>query len=227
MKKRRIIYIGAVVLFVLAMYCAYAGDLPKWFTFNQKNALQEWQEKIFKNRVMYAVKTEKNKDGYLSATSQQACSGLIYKLKFDIYDFPLLSWQWKVMQFPRKVQTSGKPTEGWLEGDDYAARVYVIFSSWNFMNMKSLEYVWDENLPPGQVITSPYFRNIKLIVAESGKKNLNNWVAVERNIFADYQKAFGAKPPRYVSAIAIMTDADNTLSTAEAAYQNLKVGYKK
>ena len=45
--------------------------------------------------------------------------------------------------------------------------------------------------------------------------------------FEDYKKAFGKSAPCYVTAIALMTDADNTLSTAEAFYKDFKVGYKK
>ncbi len=83
------------------------------------------------------------------------------------------------------------------------------------------------NLAEGTVLTSPYSGNIKLIVAESGRANLNKWVPEERNIRRDYERAFGRINALKVAAIALMTDADNTASTAEAAYQNIKVGYAK
>jgi len=129
-----------------------------------------------------------------------------------------------VTKFPDKNTATVKG--GWIERDDYAARVYVIFPSWNFMATRSLEYIWDEKLPEGTIITSPYFGNIKLIVAESTTKNLNKWVPEKRNIYEDYKKAFGRFPASNVGAIALMTDTDNTLSTAEAAYKDIKVGYK-
>jgi len=136
----------------------------------------------------------------------------------------MLSWKWKVIQFPEK-KTAKNTGGGWLEKDDYAARVYVIFSSWIFTNIKCIEYVWDEELPAGKIMTSPYLKNIKLIVVESGRKNMNKWVFEERNIYEDYRQAFG-RFPGPVSAIALMTDTDNTLSTAEALYTNIRVGYK-
>jgi hypothetical protein len=88
-----------------------------------------------------------------------------------------------------------------------------------------LEYVWDKNLAEGTLMTSPYYKNIKIIVAESGDKNLGKWVSEKRNIYDDFKKAFGYEPGN-VGAIAIMTDTDNTLSTAEADYDEIKVGYK-
>ena len=208
---------------ILIIYHAYSYDLPKWFPFNKENSLQEWQEKIFQNKVVYSVESEK-KDGYLLAKSDKACSGLVYRMSFDSRKFPMMSWDWKVSKFPDKANKDSVKT-GWIEKDDYAARVYVVFPSWNFLNIKSIEYIWDENLPEGTISTSPYFGNIKLIVAESGRKNMDKWVAEERNIYEDYKKCFRGTPP-LVGAIALMTDTDNTLSTAEASYKNIRVGYK-
>ena len=222
--SRRLIFIPILMILILSAKCACAYSLPKLFNFNIKNALDEWQEKVFKNRVLYLAQPEQ-KGGHLLAKSKKACSGLIYKIKFDPQKYPMLSWKWKVIEFPNK--NIGKNMKGgWLEQDDYAARVYIIFPSWLFMNIKCIEYVWDENLPKGKILTSPYFENIKLIVAESGKQNADQWVMEEHNIYEDYKQAFGKKPG-YVGAIALMTDSDNTLSTAEALYTDIKVGYKK
>jgi hypothetical protein len=259
MKKQKLLllltFLAAVIFFI-----AYASNLPKLFKFDKKDALNEWQEKIFKNRVLYAVEPVEN-GGQLSAKSKNACSGLIYKIRFDPNQYPMISWKWRVLKFPEKnsyasallpekklsllekilirlgikkrpEKTKNIPVAeknargGWLERDDYAARIYVIFPSWIFSNMKSIEYVWSDDLPKGTIITSPYFANIKLIVVESGKKNNDEWVFEERNIYDDYKRAFGTSPSG-VGAIALMTDTDNTLSTAEALYTDIKVGYEK
>ena len=42
----------------------------------------------------------------------------------------------EVIKFPEKKQTA-VPGDGWIEKDDYAARIYVIFPSWNFMSIRS------------------------------------------------------------------------------------------
>ena len=212
MKKIRIIPILIISFVILFMYFSYAFNLPKWFPFNEENALNDWQEKIIKNKVLYVVEP-KYEGGYLSAKSDKACSGLIYKIKFNLKKLPMISWKWKVIKFPEKAKPADTKSS-WVEKDDYAARVYIIFPSWYFMHMRCIEYLWDENLPEGTVMTSPYWHNIKLIVAESGRKKMGQWVFEERNIYEDYKKAFGRAPPAYVGAIALMTDTDNTLSTA-------------
>ncbi len=197
----------------------------KWFLFNRENALEEWQEKIFRGKVLYVVVPQKDK-GYLLAKSDKSASGIFYKLSYDPRKCPMISWKWKVVAFPDK-ETYVKTSKAWIEGDDYAARVYVIFPAFYFMNTKCLEYVWDESLPEGKIITSPFFKNIKLIVAESGSANLGKWVFEERDIVEDFARAFGRPLNLKVSAIAIMTNADNTASFAQAEYGDIKVGYEK
>jgi Protein of unknown function (DUF3047) len=246
----------AILLVVITFGLPISGmcaeeDLPKNFPFDEKTSLDEWEEKIFKNKVLYTIE-EEPVDGYLSAVSNAACSGLIYKVKFSVEKYPMISWSWKVTKFPdklstdpaevasatidddiKKIKKSPKTSkkkksekEGWIEQDDYAARVYVIFPSIIFTDTKCIEYVWDETLPLGTVMTSPFFKNIKIIVAESGRENLNKWVFEEQNIADDYLKAFGKEVSRRVGAISLMTDTDNTLSTAEAFYKDIKIRFK-
>ncbi|MBF0216238.1 MAG: DUF3047 domain-containing protein [Candidatus Omnitrophica bacterium] len=201
---------------------AKAQKLPKLFPFNKKDALNEWEEKVFKNKVLYTVKPAVP-DGQLSAESNSACSGLIYRVKFNVNKTPMISWEWKVTKFPDKLKTQNEG--GWIEKDDYAARVYIIFPSMIFTETQTLEYIWSETDPEGTIMTSPYFKNIKLIVIESGRENMDKWVFEERNILEDFTKAFGKSPSRNVGAISLMTDTDNTMSTAEAFYKDIKVGY--
>jgi hypothetical protein len=222
-KKWLSIFFFTTLLTFTIIACATADRLPRKFPFREKDALEEWQEKIFRGRVLYSIKVDRS-DKYLSAYSENAASGIFYEIRFDPKQFPMMSWQWKVIKFPSKSEIEHEGSE-WVEKDDYAARVYVIFPRLAFNLTRCLEYIWDKALPVETIITSPYSDNIKLIVAESGRKNMGKWIYVERNIYEDYKKAFG-REPGHVGAIAIMTDTDNTQSTAEAHYKELKVGYK-
>ncbi|MCX5657831.1 MAG: DUF3047 domain-containing protein [Candidatus Omnitrophica bacterium] len=223
--RRTVIFGGVFFALLISMSClpASATRLPKWFLFEKKDSLKEWEEKMFKGKVFYSVIVT-NIDGYLSAYSENSASGIFYKLRFEARRFPMASWKWKVVRFPEKKETADL-SRGWVEKDYYAARFYVIFPKLAFNLTKALEYIWDENIPEGTIITSPYSKNIRLMVIESGKKNLGQWVFEERNIYDDFKKAFG-REPNEVGAIAIMTDTDNTASTAEAYYDEIKVGYK-
>ena len=90
------------------------------------------------------------------------------------------------------------------------------------MPYATLMYVWCNTRPPGSVITSPRTDRIRKLVVESGAKNLNQWLDYDRDIRADFETAFGEAPAALV-AVGIMTDSDNTKSTAHAWYGPVKL----
>lgn len=215
----------AVSISILGQEAALGAGVLKWFPFDREDALREWKEKIFHGRVLYEVKPETPK-GHLFAKSDKASSGLYYQISFSPKKYPYISWSWKIGRFPSKTQNAKDISKkSWIERDDYAVRVYVIFPAFIFTNTKCIEYIWSEDLPKGTVLTSPFYKNIKLIVLESGAEKLGEWVLEERNIADDYRLAFGRSPGGNVGALALMTDADNTQSSSEGYYTDIKVGY--
>ena len=202
----------------------YRMELVKLFPFSEENSLKEWEEKIFKGKVVYRVEREEPVS-YVRATSHAAASALYYKIKLDSKNkYPLVSWKWKVDKFPTKKLPESLSVQN---EDDFAARVYVIFPAIFFTNSKVLEYVWAETLPVGSIGTSPYSGNIKLIVATSGIDPENKWVSQERDIVSDYIKAFGRRPEYNIGAVAFMTNAEHTGTSADAMYDEIKLGYKE
>ncbi len=86
----------------------------------------------------------------------------------------------------------------------------------------TLMYVWCNTRAPGVVIVSPRTDRIRKLVVESGIKNLNQWLDYERDIRADYEKAFGEAPGALLG-MGIMTDTDNTRSNVQAWYGQLRL----
>lgn len=81
----------------------------------------------------------------------------------------------------------------------------------------TLMYVWCNTRPAGTVIRSPRTDRIRKLVVESGPEKLNQWLDYERDVRADFERAFGEAPGALVG-IGIMTDSDNTRSTTKAWY---------
>ncbi len=227
------VVVAIVTATILARYDVFHVRAPgalqksetvKDFPFSEENALKEWEEKIFKGKVVYRV--EKGEAlSYVRATSDKTASALYYKLKLDAKKKePVISWKWNVGKFPEKKIAESLETEN---EDDFAARVYVIFPAAFFTNSKVLEYIWSETLPDGMIGTSPYSKNIKLIVARSGPNQDKKWFQEERDIAADYQKAFGRSPEYNIGAVAFMTNTEHTKTSADAMYDEIKLGYKE
>lgn len=86
----------------------------------------------------------------------------------------------------------------------------------------SLMYVWGNRSPAGSVIVNPRTDRIRKLVLESGPQGLGRWIDYQRDIRADYEKAFG-EPPGALIGIGIMTDSDNTSGRSMAWYGPLSL----
>ena len=85
------------------------------------------------------------------------------------------------------------------------------------MPYATLMYVWCNKRQAGSVVINPRTDRIRSVVVESGSKNLRQWLDYQRNIHADFEKAFGEVPGNLIS-VGIMTDSDNTKTHIAAAY---------
>ena len=216
--RKGILKVKVVILF-LGLYCAAHASVVylRTFTFNDEKTLNDWKKMILNGEVEYRL-IKHGKEGYIYALSKKSCSALYSRVKYKLKNYPTLTWNWRVLQFPdlSKAKTP-------KEKDDYAARVYVIFPFLSFSSSKFLEYVWAENIPVGTILDSPLASNVKIIVARSGNAAQAGWVTEFRNVYKDYTEAFGKKPHKAVGAIAIMCDADSTNSLAGSLFDNIAI----
>lgn len=81
----------------------------------------------------------------------------------------------------------------------------------------TLMYVWDSELPVGTVVVNPRSDRVRKIVVDSGPAELGRWRDHRRDLAADFRLAFGEAPGPLVS-MAVMTDSDNTRTSAHAWY---------
>lgn len=81
----------------------------------------------------------------------------------------------------------------------------------------TLMYVWDAHAPIDTVLVSGRSSRVRKIVVESGAEQLGRWRAHERDIAADFLRAYGEAPGALVG-VALMTDTDNTAGRAQASY---------
>ena len=85
------------------------------------------------------------------------------------------------------------------------------------MPYATLMYVWSNTEPLNTVLKDPNTDRIRKLVVASGESQLNRWLHVERDVRADFVKAFGEAPGALLS-MGLMTDTDNTRSSAKAYY---------
>lgn len=197
----------------------------------------EFRHFVFESKVRpteYVLVEEAGRT-VLRARAQGSASGIIRELGIDLRRHPVLAWRWKVL---RTLERSDLATRA---GDDFPARLYVTFD----VDIESLSaaerlrigaarmlygadvpvaalcYVWDTKAAPGTFAPSAYTDRVRMIVVDSGTRNLGRWMRYERNVPDDYRKAFGGEAPP-IRATIVSTDTDNTGETAETYYGDVE-----
>lgn len=178
------------------------------------NGLEQWQSKSFVGETDYRLVMDEGRR-VLKAESRGTASGLYHEKTIDLTVTPWLKWRWKVANILNGVDETTK------SGDDYAARVYVIFSGGlAFWRTRTLVYVWSSHQPVGSSWHNAFTDRARVIAVQSGKDKLGRWVSESRNVREDYRQLFGEDVTES-DAIAVMTDTDNSGQQATAWYGDI------
>jgi len=183
-----------------------------------------------KKSTRYRAVRLDGRDAVLSESASSA-SMLRQNLRIEPASLGKLSFSWKV---PKMISGADMTQR---DSDDSPVRVVLAFegdrskfSAKNAMLSElalaltgeplpyaTLMYVWGTHSTPESMIINTRTDRIRKLVIESGPGRLNRWLDYERDVRADYEKAFGEAPGALVG-IAIMTDTDNTRQQAKAWY---------
>ena len=194
--------------------------------------LAQWEAVQLPGKLRTAFKLERHdRQMGLQAHAQSSASMLRHKLKLAPQDLGLLRFQWQVQSLIEGADMAVRDQEDApvriilaFEGDRsrFSARNAMLSElsralTGEELPYATLMYVWCNHRPVGSVIVNPRTDRIRKMVVESGPQRLRQWLTYERDIRADFEKAFG-EPPGALVGLAIMTDTDNTRSSTRAWY---------
>ena len=204
-----------IALFMVANSAVATEDFIPVGNF-ETGTLSGWEEKVFNGKTTYELSAQ-DVGRTLKADSRGTASGLFKKIQIDLTQTPCLSWSWKVDNILHGLDETTKA------GDDYPARVYVVFSGGVFFwDTRALNYVWSGGQPLNSAWPNAYTANSINIAVQSGDANVGKWVHQSRNIRDDYHRLVG-KDITQADAIAIMTDTDDSRSRATAYYGQISL----
>ncbi len=179
------------------------------------NRLDGWEPKHFKGETRYRLQTV---DGVmvLKADSQASGSGLFKEQRIDLEQTPYLNWSWRIANRLEGLNEQSKA------GDDYAARIYVVIKGGlAFWQTKAINYVWASNSSKDSVWPNAFAGEHAMMLAVRGPEApLNTWQNEKRNVRADLKTLFG-EDLRYIDAVALMTDTDNSNKQVTAFYGDI------
>ena len=105
--------------------------------------------------------------------------------------------------------------------DQSLAKTVKLFSG-REMPYATIQYIWENKLPPETVLDNARTSRSKMLVVESGPAQLDKWLYFKRNVKADYERLFG-EPPGPIIFVGVMTDSNATQSQATAYYGDIRL----
>jgi len=197
---------------------------------------EAWRPLSFQNIKRQTKYRPVAMDGRPAIRAEAICSAsaLYLPVEVDLSRTPRLRWRWKV---ERGLVVHDERVKA---GDDFAARVYVMFrfdrthaGVWarfrhdvsqriygNEIPGNAINYVWSSREPAGAMWDSPYASASKMISRGAGP--LPDWKTEEVDIVADYLAAFGEPPPP-VLGLALMSDTDNSCQRTTAYFADFQL----
>ena len=189
----------------------------------------------YKKNTVYRLENYQGKT-VLSANSKTSASGLAVKLRPRQANNLWLQWEWKALSAIPEADNAER------YHDDAPLRILVAFDGnksklslkekMNFemanlmsgqeMPYATLMYIWSGKSPVDTIITNAHTSRIKMIVVDSGWENLGEWHKHQRDLAADYKRAYGEAPGEVIG-IALLTDTDNTKSETRAIYGDIEL----
>ena len=214
-------------------------ELPKFSAQTARNGMPHgwnfYRIAPYKKNTVYRLENYQGRT-VLSANSKTSASGLAVKLRPRQANNLWLQWEWKALSPIPEADNAER------YHDDAPLRILVAFDGnksklplkerMNFeianlisgqeMPYATLMYIWSGKSPVDTIINNAHTSRIKMIVVDSGWDNLGTWHKHQRDLAADYKRAYGV-PPGEVIGIALLTDTDNTKSEARAIYGDIEL----
>jgi hypothetical protein len=214
------------------------GTVPGMPAQRDKDILQDWRHQPLpgKSPTQFSHGRSDGRD-VVEAVATSSASLLRRKLHLGPQDLGTARFSWRV---PELIAGADM---GLRDADDSPVRIILAFEgdrsqlsqrdallselaltlTGEAMPYATLMYVWCNTRPAGTILRAPRSDRVRKLVVESGPAGLGRWLDYERDISADFERAFGEKPGALVG-VAIMTDTDNTRSTTRAWYGPVRLG---
>ena len=182
---------------------AKAGEFPA-----------DWKPRKDAGKDIYKVVEEQGLR-FLRAASKGLGIQAAKQVEWDLGAYPWLSWSWRPREFPKggDERDSG--------ANDSVLAVYLLVPYSRITGPKAMKYIWSEKVPVGTHLNSNYGLT-QVLVLKSGLVGRDEWSEQKVNVLEDYKKYFGESDTPRPAGIAVLTDSDDTKSSAQGDYANFR-----
>ena len=174
---------------------------------------REWHPRKDAGREVYRVAEERGLR-FLRAVSKDVGIQAARETKgWQLPARPVLAWAWRPRQFPRNADERDDAR------NDSALAVYLLVEHSRVRGPKAVKYVWSERVPAGTRLSSNgSLTQVRVLRTGAGDR----WTEERVNVLEDFLSYFNEKDAPAPAGIAVLTDADDTGSTAAGDYANFR-----
>jgi Protein of unknown function (DUF3047) len=170
-----------------------------------------WRARKDEGKAVYMVRDEAG-TRFLHAAAKGLGIQAAREVTWDLNAYPILAWSWRPGEFPKEGDERQSGT------NDSALAVYMLVDYSRLRGPKAVKYIWSERVPVGTHLTS----NMGLTqvrVLRSGAPADRQWIEERVNVREDFKKYFSESETPKPAGIAVLTDSDDTKSSAQGDYR--------
>jgi hypothetical protein len=175
----------------------------------------DWKVRKDEGKSVYSIQEENGKR-VLRAASKGLGVQAALEHAWDLDTYPILAWSWRPIVFPAGADERKSAT------NDSALAVYLLVPYSRIRGPKAVKYIWSERVPIGTPLSSNGGLT-QVVVLRTGTDKQGQWVDERVDARADYKRLFGESDTPKPAGIAVLTDSDDTKSSAEGEYANFRV----
>lgn len=169
-----------------------------------------WKPRKGEGKDVYSLQ-EEGGVRFLRAVSRGLGIQAGREMEWDLQEYPVVTWSWRAKQFPEGADERKSGT------NDSVAAVYVMVPHSRVRGPKAVKYIWSERVPAGERLSSNEGLT-QVRVLRSGRDGAGEWREERVNVRDDYLRFFNESAAPRTAGIAVLTDADDTKSTAAGDY---------
>ncbi|MFN2377751.1 MAG: DUF3047 domain-containing protein [Candidatus Binatia bacterium] len=173
-----------------------------------------WRVRKDAAKATYTVQEEEG-SRFLRAHSVGLGLQAARSFEWNLDEYPILAWRWRAVEFPKDAdeRESGR--------NDSALAVYLLVPYSTIRGPRAVKYVWSERVPVGTRLESNLGLT-KVKVVRSGTAGKGAWTEERVDVRADYLSSFEVTTAPAPGGIAVLTDADDTGSSAKGDYADFR-----
>ena len=175
-----------------------------------------WEVRKDDGRGVYTVAEEGGRRFLRAVAKGHGIQAARQTPNWDLATHPVLAWSWRPREFPKASDERESAT------NDSVLAVYMAVPHSKIRGPRAMKYVWSEKVPVGTQLSSNAGLTQVRVLRSGAPASRDAWVEERVNVRDHWKAAFKESGTPKPGGIVVLTDADDTSSTASGDYAGFR-----